>query len=47
MLKDAGLCIVELGHDGSELPLVGVLNNSLTEIGIAENDIICIKQDDN
>lgn len=46
-LCDSGICIVDLGHDVSELPLVNVLNQSLIDIGLNKNDIILCSQSHN
>ncbi len=46
-LSLAGLCIIELGHDVSELPLVAVLADTLLQIGVSENKIVVIDQTDN
>lgn len=46
-LADAGLCIVELGHDVSELPLVAPLAAAVERAGVSRDDIILIDQSDN
>ncbi len=46
-LSLAGLCIIELGHDMSELPLVAVIADTLAQIGVAKNKIVVIDQSDN
>lgn len=46
-LSQAGLSIIELGHDVSELPLTAVLAKTLTEIGIPKESIIILDQSDN
>lgn len=43
----AGLAIIELGHDVSELPLVAVLAGTLCDIGFNVDDIVMIDQSDN
>lgn len=43
-MLERGICIIELGHDVSELPLCDVLKNSLVDCGIAKIDIIMIDQ---
>lgn len=46
-LSQAGLCVVELGHDVSELPLVAVLAQALVGLGFAEDRIVLIDQGSN
>lgn len=46
-LSQAGLGIIELGHDVSELPLVAVLAKTLADIGVPVEDIVMIDQSDN
>lgn len=46
-LSGAGLSLIELGHDVSELPLVAVLADALARIGVAEDDIVVIDQSGN
>lgn len=46
-LKEAGICVLDLGHDLSELPLLGVLANCLLECGVNKNDIIFVNQNNN
>lgn len=46
-LSQAGICILDLGHDVSELPLVGPLVRALCECGVNKNDIILINQNNN
>lgn len=43
-LSNSGICIIDLGHDVSEIPLVAVLFLCLSNMGVDENDIICIDQ---
>ena len=43
-LLERGICIIELGHDVSELPLCEVLKNALVDCGIAKKDIVMINQ---
>ena len=43
-LAEAGLCIIELGHDVSELPLVAPLAAAIEKAGVAKEDIILIDQ---
>ena len=45
--KEAGLCIVELGHDVSELPLCAVLAAALRQAGFPEDGITILDQSDN
>lgn len=44
--SEAGLAIVELGHDVSELPLVAVLAEALAKAGMHRDDIVIIDQSD-
>lgn len=46
-LSLAGLAIIELGHDLSELPLVAVLADSIAKAGVPREDIVIIDQSDN
>lgn len=46
-LSQAGVGIIELGHDVSEIPLVAVLAKTLADIGVPVEDIIMIDQADN
>ena len=46
-LKDAGISIIDLGHDVSELPLASVLAACLVEFGVDNNDIIMVDQSNN
>lgn len=46
-LSHAGLCVVELGHDVSELPLVAVLAQSVLGLGVSEGAIVLIDQSSN
>ena len=43
-LVERGICIIELGHDVSELPLCEVLKNALVDCGIENKDIVMIDQ---
>lgn len=45
--KEAGLSIIELGHDTSELPLCALLAATLERIGYSEDSIKVIDQSDN
>ncbi|MCD8316487.1 MAG: Nif3-like dinuclear metal center hexameric protein [Eggerthellaceae bacterium] len=46
-LSAAGLSIIEVGHDVSELPLVAVLIEALINIGIPEDRIVALDQSTN
>lgn len=46
-LSTAGIGIIELGHDVSELPLVAVLARTLADIGLPVGDMVMIDQSDN
>lgn len=46
-LSQAGLAIIDLGHDTSELPLVSVLAQAVERIGVPENLVMIIDQRDN
>ncbi|MDR2715621.1 MAG: Nif3-like dinuclear metal center hexameric protein [Coriobacteriaceae bacterium] len=46
-VKDAGLGIIELGHDTSELPLVAVLAAAVESVGFPEDRVVIIDQKDN
>lgn len=43
----AGLCIIDLGHDVSELPLCSVLTDALVSLGVREDEIFQVEQGDN
>ena len=43
-LLERGICIIELGHDVSELPLCDVLRDAAVDCGIAKKDIVMINQ---
>lgn len=45
--SSAGLCIIDLGHDTSELPLCSVLVDALVSLGVKEDEISLIEQNDN
>ena len=45
--SQAGLCIVELGHDASELPLVALLAQAVREAGVPQDGITIIDQSAN
>ena len=46
-LSQAGLAVIELGHDVSELPLVAVLAEALVGAGVPEERIVMIDQSEN
>lgn len=46
-LSSAGVGIIELGHDVSELPLVAVLARTLADMGLSVGDMVMIDQSDN
>lgn len=46
-LSGAGLCVIELGHDTSELPLVALLAETLASIGFSKDCITIIDQSNN
>ncbi|MEC4175536.1 Nif3-like dinuclear metal center hexameric protein [Adlercreutzia sp. R21] len=46
-LSRAGLAVIELGHDGSELPLVAVLAEALDKAGVPADAIVLIDQSEN
>ncbi len=46
-LSQAGLAVIELGHDASELPLTAVLAEALCKAGVPENAVVVIDQSDN
>lgn len=46
-LRDAGVSVVELGHDVSELPLVAVLAETLAHIGFPSERIVMLDQSGN
>lgn len=43
-LSDAGLAIIELGHDTSEFPLTAVLAQACAQVGVDERDIVILDQ---
>ncbi len=43
----AGLCIIELGHDVSELPFVAVLADAVARVGVPTKSIRCLDQSGN
>ncbi|MEG1425416.1 MAG: Nif3-like dinuclear metal center hexameric protein [Raoultibacter sp.] len=45
--SEAGLCIIDLGHDTSELPLCAVLVDALESLGVAPNVIAVLDQGEN
>ncbi len=46
-LSEAGLAVIELGHDVSELPLVALLAQTALRIGVPEEKIVVIDQGSN
>lgn len=46
-LSHAGLSIIELGHDVSELPLVGVLAEAVAAVGVPQERLHVVAQGDN
>ena len=46
-LSEAGLAIIELGHDVSELPLAAVLAKTLADVGVKPDAITIIDQSSN
>lgn len=46
-LSEAGLCIIELGHDVSELPFAAVLAAAVRRAGVPEEEIKVLDQSDN
>ncbi len=46
-LAEAGLAIIELGHDVSELPLTAILAKAVADAGISQENITIIDQTDN
>lgn len=45
--SQAGLAVIELGHDASELPLVAVLAEALDKVGVPSEAIVLIDQSEN
>ncbi|WP_165060624.1 Nif3-like dinuclear metal center hexameric protein [Adlercreutzia sp. ZJ154] len=46
-LSQAGVAVIELGHDLSELPLVAVLADSVAHAGISRDSILIVDQSSN
>ncbi|MGI6045934.1 MAG: Nif3-like dinuclear metal center hexameric protein [Eggerthellaceae bacterium] len=46
-LSEAGIAVIDLGHDTSELPLVMVIKAALIDIGLDEKQILTIDQTHN
>ena len=46
-LSAAGLSVIELGHDVSELPLVAVLAEALLRVGVPDDRMVAIDQSAN
>ncbi len=45
-LSQAGLCVVDLGHDVSELPFCSVLARTVRELGVPSELVMIVRQDD-
>jgi putative NIF3 family GTP cyclohydrolase 1 type 2 len=46
-LSQAGMCIIELSHDTSELPLTAVLASCAADAGVATEKIVILDEQDN
>lgn len=46
-LSQAGVAVIELGHDGSELPLTAVLAEALDRAGVPGTSIVMLDQSEN
>lgn len=46
-LSQAGMCILDLGHDVSELPFAGILAEELAACGLPKKDVVVLDQDRN
>lgn len=46
-LSQAGVAVIELGHDGSELPLTAVLAEALDRAGVPDTSIAMLDQSEN
>ena len=46
-LSQAGMAVIELGHDVSELPLVALLTQTVLKAGVPEERVIVVDQADN
>ncbi len=44
-LSQAGLCVIDLGHDVSELPFCSVLARAVREVGVPEELVAIVRQD--
>lgn len=45
--NEAGLCVIELGHDVSELPLCAILAQAVVSLGYPEGDVSILDQSSN
>ena len=45
--SQGGLCLIELGHDVSELPLAGVLARAVVDLGVDSSRVFIVSQDAN
>lgn len=45
--RDSGLCVIELGHDVSELPLTAILARAVLGCGIDQGDVCMLNQHGN
>ena len=45
-MSQAGLCVVELGHDVSELPFCRVLARAAVEAGVPGELVMIVRQDE-
>ncbi len=43
-VSQAGLGVIELGHDVSELPLVAVLADAVVRLGVPQDKIVVLDQ---
>lgn len=46
-LVAAGICVIELGHDTSELPLTAVLGDAVQRLGVSQENITFLDQSKN
>ena len=45
-IAERGICIVELGHDVSELPLVDIIYDAILDCGFTKSEVVKINQND-
>lgn len=45
--SESGLCVIELGHDVSELPLCAILAQAVVSVGYSESDVTILDQGSN